>query len=127
MSANYTQLILGNDLKLSDKITIHVPTIEEMSLIDDDEFSLHVKPFVISVREFFSGAPTVVDKIEDQFPTFWEMAFDDQMNMQIGQMLGDDEIFSLRDLFIEGFAYWTNSNSAGFKALSNGKIINEEI
>lgn len=127
MSVNYTKLILGQNIQYNDHVKIHVPTIYELSEKPEGEFASYVKPFAVSVRELFSGAPEAVDKIEDQYPTLWEMAFDDEANMQVGQMLGDGKIFSLRDLIISGIAYWTETKAEDFKALLNSKIVCEKL
>lgn len=70
MSVNYDALMLGSNIQLTDKVTIYVPTIEELVNRRDDGFSLYQRVFAISVRELFSGMPEEVDKIEESYPTF---------------------------------------------------------
>lgn len=127
LDINYTMLILGNDITYSDKITIHVPKIVEITQMEEVEFNNHIKPFVISVRELFSGMPEVVDRIEDEFPTLWDMAFNDEMNSQVGYAVSQHQGTKLHELIINGLAYWTNSDRSGFKILSNKKIVNKSL
>ena len=127
LNINYTTLILGQDISYSEKITIHVPKIIEITQMAEVEFNNHIKPFVISVRELFSGMSEVVDRIEDEFPTLWDMAFNDEMNAQVGYAVSQRKGTKLTELIVDGLVYWTSSNKDEFQILSNGKIVNKSL
>lgn len=128
MEVNYERLILGNDAPLTDKVTLHIPTMRE--LIQDDEkeseMNLFTRAFVTSVREQFSGFPESVDDIEAKYPTMWDLAWDETMNVQVGEaMFGKD--MTLLSVIVNGFAWWTQSEITDYKPLSNQKVVNEPL
>lgn len=126
MELNYDQIILGSDIPITENVNIHVPTIGDLATGGDSEFRLYTQIFTISVREQFSGMPNEVDKIEEEYPTFWDMAFDNEFNQQIGEsMFGEGN--DLKSVIINGLAYWTQTESTTYRALSNKKIINESL
>lgn len=125
MSVNYDALMLGSNIQLTDKVTIYVPTIEELVNRRDDGFSLYQRVFAISVRELFSGMPEEVDKIEESYPTFWEMAFDKDMGEQVGSNMFQEGA-SLLELIIRGLSYWTHIPLEDFQILVQSKKIVSE-
>lgn len=125
MSINYDALMLGSNVKLTDKVTIYVPTIGELVKVEDDGFSLYQRVFVVSVRELFSGMPEEVDKIEENYPTIWEMAFDKDMGEQVGSGMFK-EGSSLLEILLGGLSYWTRIPTEEFKILVQSKKIVSE-
>ncbi|KRL07926.1 hypothetical protein [Liquorilactobacillus hordei] len=123
---NYTALMLGKDLKYNEKITIHVPTINEITNMSDKEFNNLIKPFSITTREIFSGSPEIVDEMEERYPSLWDLASDKGGNEQIGNLLYGKNV-TLRDMFISAFSYWTLSDKKDFSFLSNNKMINKKL
>lgn len=125
MELNYDQLILGSTVPINEKTNIYIPTIKELAEGQYNEFMLFTRIFVTSVREQFSGVPTEVDKIEEEFPTFLDLAFDEKMNTAVGQSMFGENI-DLLSVIVNGFAYWTRTKAEEFRVLSNHKIINEK-
>ena len=128
MDVNYEQLILGGNVSLTDMVTLHIPTMRE--LIQDEskerEMNLFTRAFVTSVREQFSGFPESVDDIEAKYPTMWDLAWDESMNVQVGEaMFGKD--MTLLSVIINGIAWWTRSEITDYKPLSNQKVVNEPL
>ncbi|PWT37670.1 hypothetical protein [Limosilactobacillus reuteri] len=127
MAVNYDALMLGSNVPLTDKVTIYVPTIKELVEEQDEKFNLYQRIFVISVRELFSGMPEEVDKIEDSFPTLWEMAFDKEMGQQVGSNMFQEGC-SLLQLIMEGVSFWTRIPVKEFQILvQSKKIISQEF
>lgn len=126
MEINYDRLILGYDVPINENVTIHVPTIKELAEGGYSDFMLFSRIFVTSVREQFSGMPNDVDKIEAKYPTFWDMAFDDQMNVQVGQSMFGEGI-ELLNFIVNAIAYWTHTEVEDYRPLSNHKIISEKL
>ena len=108
MELNYDRLILGSDVPINENVSIHIPTIRELAEGQYNEFMLFTRVFVTSVREQFSSMPSEVDKIEEEFPTFWELAFNDNMNVSVGQTMFGEGIDVL-SVIVNGFAYWTKT------------------
>lgn len=126
MELNYDRLILGSDVPINENVSIHIPTIRELAEGQYNEFMLFTRVFVTSVREQFSSMPSEVDKIEEEFPTFWELAFNDNMNVSVGQTMFGEGI-DLLSVIVNGFAYWTKTKPEQYKVLSNNKIISEDL
>lgn len=126
MGINYDRLIIGGDIPISDNVQIHIPTIKELALGDQQLFNAFTRVFVTSVREQFSGAPSDVDKIEEKFPTMWDMAFDADMNKAVGQMMFGEGT-ELLTVIVNGIAYWTKTDVEKYRPLSNKKVINEKL
>jgi len=126
MRINYTYVILGKDIPINENVTFHIPTIGELAEANDNKFNEYTRIFVTSVREQFSGVPEQVDAIEEQYPTLWDMAFDDDMNSAVGEvMFGDNK--TLLSTFLESLSYWTRTDVGQYRALSNKKIVSEEL
>lgn len=128
MDVNYERLILGGNVSLTDTVTLHIPTMRE--LIQDEnkerEMNLFTRAFVTSVREQFSGFPESVDDIEAKYPIMWDLAWDESMNVQVGEaMFGKD--MTLLSVIVNGIAWWTQSKIADYKPLSNQKVVNEPL
>lgn len=126
MEVNYDRLILGSDIPINENVTIHIPTIRELADGQISDYMVFTRVFVTTVREQFSGAPSDVDKIEEKFPTFWDMMFDEEMNQVVGQMMFGEGI-DLMSVAVHGLAYWTKTDVEGFRPLSNHKIVNEKL
>lgn len=126
MEINYDRLILGSNLPMTKNVEIHIPTIQELTDSNDDKFSLFTRIFVTSVREQFSGVPEEVDHVEEKFPTFWDMAFDKEMNETVGQSMFGEGV-DILSVLIHGFAYWTKTDVEQYRPLSNKKVISEEL
>lgn len=127
MGINYTNLILGRDIDYEGKFTIHVPKLKE--IIDEGEngFMLNARPFTDSVRKLFSGMPEIVDEMEEHFPSLILLAFDDEANVQVGEMLTGKNML-LSDYIINSFAYWIGCKAEDFQILpASKKIVSEKL
>ncbi|MBO1087247.1 hypothetical protein [Enterococcus mundtii] len=118
-----TMLLLGNPVEFDDIVTINNPTVEEVAT--SSTFAIRSYIFNVSTRELFSQLREV-DELEKQYPTVWEMMFDEKNDgdIALGQVLGVNHAASA--LLMECFEYWTGLDKRGFKKLLNGKIIHEE-
>lgn len=125
MEVNYDQLILSSKVPINESLYIKIPTISELAFGEYNEFMIFTRVFVTSVREQFSGAPSEVDEIEEKFPSFLDMAFDDNMSKVAGQMMFGEGM-DLLNVIVNGLAYWTKTDINDYKALSNHKIVNEK-
>lgn len=126
ISVNYDKLLLGNEIKLSEKANLYIPKMKEIVEQDTNELLLFSRVFVISVREQFSGVPEKVDEIEAKFPTFWEIAHDESMSREVGEaMFGEG--MDIMTMLVAGVAYWTHSEVDDYKLLTNGKIVSEKL
>jgi len=119
----YTRLVLGKDIELDSGPFVHIPTIKEMMDLKDREFGNYSGPFTRSIRELFSYSAEV-DQIEEQFPSLWEAAQDEQMDAACGPLFGAP---LLSTAFIQGFAYWMRKDVSEFDRMSNGKFINKQL
>lgn len=126
MQLNYGHIILGQDIPIKDGVSFHVPTIGELVDANNNEFYDCTRIFVTGVREQFSGVPEQVDDIEEKFPTLWDMAFDEEMNSPVGEAMFGDGV-SLLSQFLKALSFWTRVPVDKYRALSNGKIISEEL
>lgn len=126
MELNYDRLILGSDVPINENVKIHIPTMRELAEGQYNEFMLFTRIFVTSVREQFSGAPSDVDRIEEEFPTFWDLAFDENMNVAVGQSMFGEGV-DLMSVIINGFAYWTKTKAEQYRVLSNKKVVSEDL
>lgn len=119
ININKLNLLLGKPIKVSNNVEIKIPTVEQ--LCDDNSFGTYTQVFTITTRELFSGNRQV-DKYEEQYPNVWQMAFDKEGGVILGQMLGYS---SGINIIIDSIAYWTGLESDAFRPLTNKKIINE--
>ncbi len=126
MRINYSDIILGKDIPINEKVKLHIPTIGELAAADNNDFNECTRIFVTGVREQFSGVPEQVDMIEEKFPSLWDMAFDEEMNVLVGEaMFGKD--VTLLHQFLKAITYWTRTEETQYRALSNKKIVSEEL
>lgn len=126
MEVNYDRLLIGEDIPINEKVTMHIPTLKELAFGDQNLFNVYTRVFVTSVREQFSGVPNDVDQIEKKFPTMWDLAFDPDMNKVAGEaMFGEGN--ELLNVIVNGIAYWTKTDIEGYRPLSNKKVINEAL
>ena len=116
---NKVNLLFGKPIKVSNNVEINIPTVEQ--LCDDNNFGTYTQVFTITTRELFSGNREV-DKYEEKYPTVWQMAFDKEGGLILGQMLGYS---SGINIIIDSISYWTGLESEAFRPLTNKKIINE--
>ncbi|TGB09680.1 hypothetical protein [Limosilactobacillus reuteri] len=126
MRINYSNIILGKDIPINEKVKLHIPTIGELAEADNNDFNESTRIFTTSVREQFSGVPEQVDMIEEKFPTLWDMAFDDEMNALVGEAMFGENTTLLRQ-FLKSLSYWTKTSEDQYRALGNKKIISEEL
>lgn len=126
MDVDYGPLILGDDVQLTETVKLHIPTIRELLRDGEVDFLLFTRVFVVGVREQYSGIPLEVDRIERDFPTMWEIAFDNDMNIATGNMMFGEGV-DILSVIVGGLAYWTKSEADKFRILSNHKIVNEEL
>lgn len=113
-------LLFKRPVSFNDKVEIHVPTVEEVAYTEN--YGSYTQPFTVTTRQLFSSLAEV-DELEERFPTIWQMAFDDEGSMILGQMLNKE---SGVDGVIEAISFWTKLEPKDFKALSNKKIIHEK-
>lgn len=127
MGINYTKLILGRDVEYEDKFKIHVPKIKEIIENGESEFMMKARPFTDSVRKIFSGMPEIVDEMEKQFPSLLLLAFDEEANNEVGELLTGNKIL-LSDYIIESLAYWVECDPEDFQLLpASKKIVSEKL
>lgn len=126
MEINYGHIILGQDIPIKDGVTLYVPTIGELVGDNNGDFYDCTRIFVTGVREQFSGVPEQVDYIEEKYPTLWDMAFDEEMNIPVGDAMFGDGV-SLLSQFLKALSFWTREPVEKYQALSNGKIISEQL
>lgn len=126
MEINYDQLLLTSEIALGDKAKLYIPTINELSKKGQDELLAFSRVFVISVREQFSSVPERVDEIEEKYPTFWEIAHDQDMSTEVGAAMFGEGV-DILSMIVAGLAYWTRTEMNEYQIMSNGKIVNEKI
>lgn len=118
-------LVFNEPVQYSEKVNINVPTIYEAVL--NPNYGIYVRLFTISTRLMF-GQLRNVDQLEAQFPTVWDMMYDDEADILLGKILGVD--YAGSQLFIESLEFWTglkNDGEDGFVKLSNKKMIHAEL
>ncbi|MCC4466844.1 hypothetical protein [Limosilactobacillus reuteri] len=126
MAVNFDSLILGSNIQLTDNVTIYVPTIADLANKTDASFGLYQRIFSVSVRELFSGMPAEVDKIEEEFPTLWEIAFDKDMSKEVGSNMFQEGATVL-EIIMGGICYWTRTDPTDYQILvQSKKIVSEE-
>lgn len=126
LNINYDRLLLGGDVPIKEGVSVHIPKLNDLINEEAANFSLFTRIFTTSVREQFSGIPEKVDEIEEAFPTFWDIAFDDDMNIAIGKDMYGDGI-DLLSVIVGGLSWWTKIPDDEFKPLSNHKIVVESV
>lgn len=127
MGINYTELILGRDVKYEDKFKVHVPKIKEIIENGESDFMIKARPFTDSVRKLFSGMPEIVDEMEKQFPSLFLLAFDEEANNEVGELLTGNKVL-LSDYIIESLAYWVECDPEDFQLLpASKKIVSEKL
>jgi len=132
---DYTQLLMDGVYKYQPKsketkqIYIYAPTIGEIIGDRDNlNFSVFTKIFATSIREIYSSAPEMVDMRENEFPTIWDVAYggNEAIEKEVVQLMFSLDI-PLLALIVQGIAYWTRTDVADYKILTNGKIVNEKL
>lgn len=119
MSGSSIDLLFKKPVKFTEKISIHVPTVEEVAYTEN--YSLYVQPLVVTTRQMFSALDEV-DELEERFPTLWQMAFDEEGSQIMAQMFdGQSGI----DIIIDAISFWTKLEPETFQSLSNNKMINK--
>lgn len=120
---NPVHLLLGERVTFDDIVSIRVPTVREV--VENNNFYLNSYIFNVSTRELFSSLRKV-DELEKQYPTVWEMMFDEENDgdYALGHMLGID--YAASALVMECFEHWTGLNKQGFDKQLNGKMIHAE-
>lgn len=120
---NKRGLIFKKKVELNEFVSIRQPTVEMAAL--EDKYVVYSQYLCISTRELFSSNAREVDHLENKFPTMWEMIFDDEMNVAIGQMFGFN---SADELFRKAVAFWTDTNYEDYDILKNSKkYIHKEL
>ena len=119
---NTLDLLFGKPIRITDKVSLHVPTVETVAY--EKKYSAYTQPFLISTRQMFSSLAEV-DQLEEKFPTVWQMIFDEEGDLIVGQIFAGEGA-SGTDVIIEGLSFWTGYEKETFRKLSNKKIINEE-
>lgn len=109
-------IVFRRSLQFNDFVEIRQPTVEMAAL--EGNYGTYVQFLCVTTRELFSYNPREVDKIEEQFPTMWEMMFHEEMNEAIGKMFGFE---SADKLFLEAIAFWTKTNVQDYDYLQNSK------
>lgn len=121
ININKVDLLFGNPISITSNVAIKVPTVETMC--KEPNFGVYTQVFTVTTRELFSGVREV-DKFEDKYPTIWDMAFDAEGSLILGQMLGHP---SGMNILIDSMAYWTGLKSEAFQPLTNKKIVNQDV
>ncbi len=132
---DYTQLLIDGAYKYQPKsketkqIYIYAPTVGEIvSDRDSLNFSVFTKIFLVSMREIYASAPEMVDMRENEFPTLWDVAYsgNEAIEKEVVQLMFSLDI-PLLALIVQGIAYWTRTDVADYKILTNGKVVNEKL
>lgn len=118
---NTIDLLFGKPVKITEKVSLHVPTVEDVAYTE--KYSSYTQVFVITTREMFSSLAEV-DELEERFETVWKMAFDKEGSLIIGQMFGGK---TGTEVIIEALSYWTKLDVESFQALSSGRIVNKDM
>ena len=117
---NTADLLFGKPAKFTENISLHIPTVEEV--VYTEMYGSYTQPLVTTTRQIFSSLEEV-DKLEEQFPTIWQMSFDEEGMQILNSMFGADKS---TNIIIEALSYWTKLEPDTFQALSNKKIVNKE-
>ena len=104
MEINYDRLILGRPIDLGGKAKLIIPTINDLLENGQDDLMAYSRIFTTTVREQFSGVPEKVDEVEEKYPTFWEIAHDQDMSASVGEAMFGEGIDILQ-MIVAGFAY----------------------
>lgn len=113
--------LFHDEVYVNEKVAIIQPTVETVVTIED--YNALSQVMCISTRELFSGAPREVDHIEEQFPTIFDMIFNQEMSQFVGEMYGATNVY---ELLIDSISFWTKLNKNDFELLTNGKKIVHE-
>lgn len=116
-------MLTEKEIRFDDVVSIKIPTVKEVAT--DKRYGIRSHIFNVSTRELFSPSKNV-DELERQYPTVWEMMFDEENDgdIMLGHLLGIEHPASA--LVMECFEYWTGLDKTGFRKLLNGKIIHEQ-
>lgn len=125
MEINYDRLILGRPIDLGGKAKLIIPTINDLLENGQDDLMAYSRIFTTTVREQFSGVPEKVDEVEEKYPTFWEIAHDQDMSASVGEAMFGEGIDILQ-MIVAGFAYWTGTEINEYQVMTNGKIVHEK-
>lgn len=115
-------LLFNRPIKISEKVTFRVPTVEEMCYMED--FSLYSNAIVRSTREMFTPYREEREELSAKYPTIWSMVFDEMGESILGKLNG---VESGRELVLDAISYWTTLPKEDFEILPNSKkIINKK-